>query len=543
MMKRKLALCVAALLCCLAGFTALAEEEPCEHRNLWLSGVEGELEERFEQLDERYHTYIWSGIMEYTCDDCGETFMKEESHSIEEAHFWNVKDADSCSFCGAPNPCDHAGAVQVESAGYAGGYTAVDVRTHSATLETITYWYCDTCGGTWGEEKTTETVIVPHVYSGGVCEDCGVENHCTHPKQTELNEPQTMHTYTPDSSTYHIHSAETIVEAECDECGEVLITSTETMDSEPHRWDGQTPEVCTLCGVVNDCGHPNAMEKTAAFCEDVMDNGDGTHNATVYEVTSWSCDDCLKSRETRQLIRQAVGEAHDYGTDGKACVVCGSAAPVPTAVPTAAPTAVPTPAPTEEPTAVPTTAPTKAPAKAPVATPVPEENGELMFEDVPADRALHGVSANDGIRMGVVLAMVAQNLEQEGAATRIGVLHADEILTEEEYEALQALPLAERLLVILRVLGHEDEVANALVELNLTPLPEAQDLTDEVNRRVFGMTEEEQEAFAALLEECFCPEEGTIQLTLVMDGTRYERYTFRNEEDVWIFVQSAVARA
>lgn len=201
-----------------------------------------------------------------------------------------------------------------------------------------------------------------------------------------------------------------------------------------------------------------------------------------------------------------------------------------------------TPAPTAKPTPAPTAAPTEEPA---------DEDEEEVFTEVPVTEVVHGVSAAEDLRMGTALTKALSGIAQEyGAEAEIEVRNADKVLTETEHSALQKLEPSERILVMLMVLGYEDEVQNALAELDMDLSEEAQALIQEIVSRTEAMDADELAAFEALIAELFPVTDGSdgamLEITLeirVKDGEseRVERYGFVETDEGWIFTNLAIA--
>ena len=214
----------------------------------------------------------------------------------------------------------------------------------------------------------------------------------------------------------------------------------------------------------------------------------------------------------------------------------------PTAEPTEAPATVPTTEPTAEPAAVPTTAPTAAPVvpETPVQPAEDDATDEPVYEPIPEGETIHGVPVNDEVRMGIAMTKVAQDIGEDAEVELVGV---EVILTAEEYQTFQTLPLIERMLVLLRAIGYEDEVTNALAEMELTLSEEAQALLVRILERLAAMPEDERAAFEALLTETFTKTDDQVELTIVIDGERYELYDFQELDSIWFFVQAAIAQA
>ena len=140
---------------------------------------------------------------------CGQRVTEKSVNIVPEAHVWNVKDGNCCAYCGAANACDHVGATKVESSGCLNDYVDNHIGTHSVTVETSTYWFCDACYATWGYETTAKRQAFPHAWTeiapGPIeflCEACGSINpyECAHPngKKTKVLEYYEYHSENPE---------------------------------------------------------------------------------------------------------------------------------------------------------------------------------------------------------------------------------------------------------------------------------------------------------------------------------------------------------
>lgn len=137
-----------------------------------------------------------------------------------------------------------------------------------------------------------------------------------------------------------------------------------------------------------------------------------------------------------------------------------------------------------------------------------------------ADSA-YGVAAGDGIRMGTALAQLAQ-----GMGAEVRVRGADEVLTQEEYSAMQTLTPADRVFVALSALGGTDEIDNAAAELGLAISEDARELMDAVVARLSSLGEKEWGEVEDALGEYFSVievnGESMMQVTLDAPGAEIE---------------------
>ena len=221
-------------------------------------------------------------------------------------------------------------------------------------------------------------------------------------------------------------------------------------------------------------------------------------------------------------------------TDEPVVTPAPTATPVPTARPTAKPTA--TPAPTLEPTVEPTAEPT------PIPTPEP------VFEEIPAAEAVHGVKVEDAAPMVETMMTVADALEAETEAATVQIVNVEKVITTEEREALEQLPVKEQLLTFLSVIGFEAQVNAAMEASESNFSPEAEALKTQIQTRIEAMDEAAREEFETALMESFPQEVVVIDgveynffvleiEVRVGDSVRYERYGFRREGDEWIFTR------
>ena len=143
---------------------------------------------------------------------------------------------------------------------------------------------------------------------------------------------------------------------------------------------------------------------------------------------------------------------------------------------------------------------------------------------------------------------VADALEAETEAATVQIVNVEKVLTAEEREALEQLPVKEQLLTFLSVIGFEAQVNAAMEASESNFSPEAEALKTQIQTRIEAMDEAAREEFEAALMESFPQEVVVIDgveynffvleiEVRVGDSVRYERYGFRREGDEWIFTR------
>ena len=492
-------------------------------------------------------TYHWNA-----CERCGEE-REKEAHAVacnetgvcaycravtdttEITHWWNW-DVYEHDETGHWNPCLYCDATNGPSEHYAycdedrdacracGGPMTQGMLYHSASERAFNenghWWACVSCGDPL-------TGIDEHIFDeAGVCVVCGyemTEQPTATPTATPTARPTAVPTLAPTAAPTATPTAEPTEETTAMPTAEPTEEPTVEPTEEPVATEEPTTEP--------------TEEPTAEPTEEP-----GAETTLVPPVTTEEPD------ETPAVTAEpGITDAPEV-TKEPTVTAEPEATEAPTAEPTEEPTLVPpvTVAPTVAPTKAPTPAPTAEPTAEPAEEPEDEEeiaDEEIVFVDVPVVEEMHGVSADSHERMGVALVTAAQAIDEEyGESAAVEIRHAEKVLTRREHERLQKLPTFERLMVMLDVLGYEEEVDNALEEMALTLSGDAQSLIDEVLARIAAMSEEEYEALMALIAELFPNEDAQVALILMVGGEQMERYQFTEEDGVWLFTQLAIAQ-
>ncbi len=122
---------------------------------------------------------------------------------------------------------------------------------------------------------------------------------------------------------------------------------------------------------------------------------------------------------------------------------------------------------------------------------------------------------------------------------RIRIKGIDQILSADELQRLDTLPLEEQLLVSLCILGYEDTVTEAVREGRAVLGSEALALLRQIRDRLAGLSDEEHGRVQEILRAYGAPEEGTdtakIELEIMKNGKTVEESCLYDAQDgKWI---------
>ena len=177
--------------------------------------------------------------------------------------------------------------------------------------------------------------------------------------------------------------------------------------------------------------------------------------------------------------------------------------------------------------------------KAPAADPAPAL--EFVYEDVGEDAEVNGVKAADHPEAAEALATVGESLDGEGETVTVEIPGAEKLMDEEELKTFNALPVKDRLLVVLSALGFvNDEQTGATEGMGA----DAQALSATIAERMANLPEAEKQALLSAIAAEFpkgtvtvdgqAYESFSIDLVIDRNGNKsYERYTFYDENGAW----------
>ena len=496
------------------------------------------------------HTYVESdgkyvcSVCQHECAHTGaevtkDTKVKEYTDLSDATHTKvnTVTTTTECKYCAYVNTASVDEKAEPEAHTYADGVCTVcqyackhsqetagepvrgevlsyetDDAQHTPTYKTKTTYTCDFCGTERTQDGTQKGEPEAHTYEDGKCTVCKYE--CKHDATTDTYQDVfDAYTAVDGDDKNHTASGTRVTTTTCNTCG------TETNVTEPAPYEEAQPHtyvdgVCTLCK--HECGHSEPQSGMVFVATSYQSNGSSGHTATgdIHEITTCKCCN-LTIEDTVYLENQTQVEEHVFS--GRTCRLCGYTRPE-----------------TQEDDVV---------------------VDEPIFTDLDADEALHGVSAGEAVRMATALASVSEDIyERYGEDVTVSVVYSDEVLTADELEALNALEPAERMFVLLSVLGYENEVNHTLETWEHTLSDEAAALVAAVRARIEAMTDEERAAFDALVEDCFplrktavdgeeCDYvEITLEIRIRLEaGYRLERYGFCESDGVWLLTKISVA--
>ena len=284
----------------------------CPHLNLYVN--DGQLDMKFEKIDDYMHLRSYTPGKTYHCNDCYKSWSEPtgELVSRKEAHDW-VYDG-TCNSCGAVNVCTHPNKslmdeyVSTEDDQYVDNGDSGHIIQTGATVQE---WFCYDCNqGFEIEIEPVTGVQEPHDYEGGECWKCGHINPCAH-KNSYVNsvsaeggvgrsEGESGHTQV---------NATVVTERICNDCGDWFTVEEEGDFFEPHVF--YEDNICAVCGYENACAHPNAEQYEYYIVTDAdsyKNAGTEGHYALCIRETRYDCPDCgAYWRETEETaVRRLI---------------------------------------------------------------------------------------------------------------------------------------------------------------------------------------------------------------------------------------------
>ena len=521
-------------------------------------------------VDAWTHTYAEHGTLQTVCENCGATVSEKEevrTGTGSHAYFDGV-----CDLCGAENACPHD-LTTVDYIWDEETYVKIDENTHKMAYDAEGYITCLRCGETVGTTPVRHVeMIEEHSFYEGECY-CGATCEvvqCDHANRVEVWDPEDDEVVELTGTDVYNHTGvfKRYFYPMCVDCGERFYHEGhwETVTgTSAHYFDFvlTLPQVgCMVCGYVPGaeadkfvCEHEETMTQTVSGEEYRPVEGSNAHILTRYTVEQtvctsnpWRCGQIIAEKVISSTpVEGATEEIHTFDADG-VCTVCGYKQltdpddPVEPAPTTPAP--VVTPAPTPRPTMpVVSDVPID---QTPAPTPTP------VFTQVPAVETVHGVKAEDEVPMVETLVTVVDTIAKEDASASIQIVNVERVVTTEEKQALDTLPVKEQILTFLSVIGFEEQVDAALETTGEALSESAQALKAQIQERIAAMSEEEYAAFEQALLTSF-PQQTVevdgveytffvIELEVrVGDTVRIERYGFRQEDEAWIFTRLEIA--
>ena len=463
-------------------------DEPCPHENVEKVG-DKHYPERVSIIDELRHSINSGSDAIVHCLDCGETFtdyhweyINGDNTKVDELHTYD--EDNMCIVCGYTTECTHENMTREElgTSIYREDWDESDA-THDKVKVAEWMLTCEDCGLEAYYEEELERTPEKHDYEKiegeYKCRHC--RHTCRHSNLTETEDDGDV-TYIANGDLNHEANGVVTVTQTCPDCGYEYEYTKEVPDKEAHSYkDG----VCEKCG--HKCSHWMLVTRKEVFeAKSYASNGAKGHTATGDMHVVFSCDGCGKTYVDR-VMEEGVKRDEAHTLKGGKCTLCGYVVP----------------------------------------------------KDDEAEETAKAVVTKPQ-RMAVILVNAVKALEaKHGEAVEISIVNIDKLLTADELAALEALPMAEQVLVALKgALSMEIEADYALEELGLTLSDDALALIETVSARIAAMTAEEKAAYDAQIAELFElePIDGANAMVLALeiatqDETRTEGYIFCEQED------------
>jgi len=500
----------------------------CVHKNREV-GLYPKSEE-YEPLDAKQHIYQYEQWEATKCTDCGELLsdmLIQNNIILYQNHFYAHGE---CRLCGLENLCQH-NSTRVESDTAAVKHSELDAQHHKTTYSTWDTTICNDCGEMlFATESNEWTENETHCFEDGICEACGYQ-------------PDMLPTATPASTAEPTAAPTAVPTADPTVAPSAVPTTVPTAD--PTVAPSAVP---TAVPTADPTVVPSAVPTVAPTALPTARPIATLHpNRTELNTTGWITGDSVNVRTEPNTNCNSLGQVH-YGVElqviaavkngdgvtwyevtymGRTAYIHGNLVTL-----VSKPGARPTAAFTTETNVVPVV-------------------GETFIEQLISEKKpmVETIVA--------VLERIELTKEETGVKTTVEIANMDNIVTSEEKEVLDTLPVKEQILIVLTALGHKEAVETMLndTESSLVISNEAQTVLTSVTERLEKMTEEEQKAYEEILLEHFPVEEieledggkqqyFAIELVITQDETTHiERYGFRcdKESETWIFSELTTA--
>ncbi len=417
--------------------------------------------------------------------------------------------------------CDHSITDEWRSINWdnEAGYKPYDETRHVYTGSTTVIVECAKCGKTLSSEASdTLTVFEEHYFNAdGVCLGCGYKKAvttCKHDHIWTYNSGYSGATFVSSSADGHTFSySEYEIVTVCEDCGlEISREPHENYEQvEPHRFHGG---YCDVCGYANTCKHENTYTQWSFNnMTAIKPVNEKSHKFTADIYEQEYCEDCGEQVYSTIASYQAEDVwDHWFNADG-VCTQCGYKKTSSSSSGSSSGKSSGSGSKAVEAVAE------------PELTPAPSEMVDTLLTAI--DEA-----------------------ETSGKEMSVEVVGAKDVLSDEEYGKLKALPAREQILVTLTAVGMGDAVEAAMRAMNVTLSDEANALTTDIVARMDAASDEDYAALQATLAEKFPTKTVTIdgqevevfviELEITVDGkTTTQRYGFRYDKVTaqWLFYE------
>ena len=312
----------------------------CEHPQdaRWTETTSLGFEVGVVSYDESGHTMLVLTVDRIYCDICHD--MLDKQYFTKEVEFEHYFLGGACQVCGYACPHEH---LNAETTPGSVEYFPCSSTEHTVVRKTGTTQICADCGErvTYDVEKSVTNE--PHRTEDGTpytpCMDCGV-NSSDHSCENYMR-TWTDYTYNhyeqQDGECYRVgrYTTTNVFCRACEKMDSYTLYDPDYRQQVPHEFDDCG--ICQNCSYYNDggmCDHANAyidyyVDKlvgcgtAVATPVNIVDNGDGTHSYTKYQMPHYYCPDCGYAYLGEVEAVEGYTEKHECNLDG-VCWDCGA---------------------------------------------------------------------------------------------------------------------------------------------------------------------------------------------------------------------------
>ena len=288
--------------------------------------------------DANGHTLLKYTDTVISCGVCGDTL--DIQYSSKEVDAEHVFHGGACTACGYACPHEHLNAeTPVENV----EYCPCSYDKHTVVRKTGTTQTCADCGVTISYDVEETVATEPHRTEDGTpytpCMDCGVNSshHSCENFMRTWTDYDYDHYEHEDGECYRVgrYATTNVFCHACEKMDSYTLYDPDYRQQVPHEFDHRG--ICQNCSYYNDggmCDHANAyidyyVDKlvgsgtAVATPVNIVDNGDGTHSYTKYQMPHYYCPDCGYAYLGEVEAVEGYIEKHECNLDG-VCWDCGA---------------------------------------------------------------------------------------------------------------------------------------------------------------------------------------------------------------------------
>ena len=318
-----------------------AAVNPCQHDRNEPTGNTEFLHVEYINNDDGTHMVVARLLDEFKCQDCGETFLRDDGHETVYAEDHTYENG-KCIHCAYPQ-CDHSdlSKLRLEESGmvrpvWGDEWESNGTGKHTCMGVKYDRYTCTECGWAWlvPVDGTEAKYYEDDCYDDNDddhCDECGFffcDHEHRHVENDEHYEPVPGAKWKPSGNGRHTATCNVGYWYECDDCGQgwFVGASEETVEFEGWCWDDENrPDGhCDDCGQ-EMCRHEGNTSpwRNEYHCDWEYYN-ENLHHGWGYEVHGFECYDCDQfiGERTHKEEREFFSEHHYNEEEGK-CRDCG----------------------------------------------------------------------------------------------------------------------------------------------------------------------------------------------------------------------------